>query len=113
MKYYIEEETRPLKEAFDEKILQWPDVTTRKMMGCPSYMAKGKMFALVVTRGLVLPKLDEQEKENLTDVHEWEPFKAHRTVKKWAHLKTDPEDIEKLLPFIKASYRNALKEAEG
>ena len=78
MKYYIEEETRPLKEAFDEKILQWPDVITRKMMGCPSYMAKGKMFALVVTRGLVLTKLDEQEKQNLTDVHEWEPIEPSR-----------------------------------
>jgi TfoX/Sxy family transcriptional regulator of competence genes len=111
MKYYIEEETLPLKTAFDEIILQLPDVTTRKMMGCPCYMANGKMFALLVTGGIVLTKLNEEEKQSLAELYEWRPFEAHRTIKKWAYLKAESSDLENLLPFIKASYRNALKEA--
>lgn len=52
------------------------------MMGSPSYMAKGKMFALMVTRGMVLTKLDMEGQKELSKVHEWQHFKAHKTVKK-------------------------------
>jgi hypothetical protein len=58
MKYYIEEETVGLKAALDKELLSWKGVEERKMMGCPSYLVGRKMFALVVTGGIVITKLD-------------------------------------------------------
>jgi hypothetical protein len=57
LKWYIEEETRELREAFEKEILNWPNVTSKKMLGCPCYLVKGKMFAGMVTKGIVMPRL--------------------------------------------------------
>ncbi len=92
MKYYIEEETVRLKAALDREILSWEGVDERKMMGCPSYLVGRKMFALVVTGGILITKLDDESKKALSGVHPWKPFDAHRTIKKWAHLELEPED---------------------
>ena len=58
MKYYVKEE-----------IISWPRVTNRKMMGCPCYLAGGKMFAGLVTRGMVITKLTPEEKDELGENH--------------------------------------------
>ena len=65
MKWYIEEETKELREAFEKEILQWPQVNCKRMFGCPCYLANGKMFAGLVTKGLILTKLNDSEKEEL------------------------------------------------
>lgn len=111
MKYYIEEETVGLKSALDREILSWEGVEERKMMGCPSYLVGRKMFALVVTKGAVITKLDDESKKALSGVHPWKPFEAHRTIKKWAHLELEPEDVPSVIPFILKSYEAAKKEA--
>ncbi len=59
MKYYIEEETVDLKAALDQEVLSWEGVEERKMMGCPSHLVERKIFALVVTGGIVIRKLDD------------------------------------------------------
>lgn len=111
MKYYIAEETVCLKAALDREVLSWEGMEERKMMGCPSYLVGRKMFALVVTGGIVITKLDEAQKEALTAVHQWEPFCAHRTIKKWVHLKVDPDNLPSIVPFIKDCYLSALMES--
>jgi len=111
MKYYIAEETVGLKAALDRETLIWEGVEERKMMGCLSYLVGRKMFALVVTKGAVITKLDEESKKALSGVHQWKPFEAHRTVKKWAHLKLEPEDVPSIVPFIRKSYEAAKEEA--
>ena len=111
MKYYITEETVDLKAALDKEVLSWEGVEEWKMMGCPCYLVGGKMFALVVTKGVVITKLDDEQKEALSDVHPWGPFNAHRTIKKWAHLTVDPDNLSAVLPFIKDSYISALNES--
>ena len=70
------------------------------------------MFALVVTGGVVITKLDDGQKEALTKIHPWEQFKAHLTIKKWAHLTVDPDNLSTILPFIKDSYRSELIESQ-
>ena len=112
MKYYIEEETVDLKAALDKELLTWNGVEERKMMGCPSYLVGRKMFALVVTGGIVITKLDDGQKEALTAVHPWEPFNAHRTIKKWAHLMLTADELEGVFPFIRHSYDSALYESK-
>jgi TfoX/Sxy family transcriptional regulator of competence genes len=86
-------------------------VEERKMMGCLSYLVGRKMFALVVTKGIVITKLDDESKKALLGVHPWKPFDAHRTIKKWAHLELEPEDVPSIISFIRKSYEAAKKEA--
>lgn len=62
MKWYIEEETKELRQALEKEILKWPHVDYKKMFGCPCYLANGKMFAGLVTKGLIITKLNEIEK---------------------------------------------------
>ena len=110
MKWYVEEETRALREALEREILSWSQVTHRKMMGCPCYMANGKMFAGLVTGGMVITKLTQDEREELGKIHSVKPFQAGgRTLKKWAHLTLEPEDLEEIMPYVRASYEAALK----
>lgn len=47
MKYYDEEKMKNLRLKFDEKLLIWPDVTTKKMYGFPCYKNKNKLFAFL------------------------------------------------------------------
>ncbi len=110
MKYYVEMETEGLREALEAEILAWPKVTHKKMMGCPCYLAGGKMFAGLVTRGMVITKLTPGEKDELAGVHPVEPFTmGARTIKKWARLTLEPGELEKVLPHIRKSYEKALE----
>ena len=59
MKWYIEEQTKDLRQALEKIILGWYKVTYRKMFGCPCYLANGKMFAGLVTKGVIITKLNE------------------------------------------------------
>ncbi len=54
MKLYAEEEARRTRLRFEEEVLDWPEVTTKKMFGCPGYQAAGTLFAILITRGLVM-----------------------------------------------------------
>jgi len=100
-----------LKAALDQELLSWDGVEERKMMGCPSYLVGRKMFALVVTGGVVITKLDDTQKEALSNVHQWELFNAHRTIKKWAHPQLKSSSVETSLPFVKMSYERAKETA--
>jgi TfoX/Sxy family transcriptional regulator of competence genes len=110
MRYYIEEEMKALRERFEEIVLGWPDVTSRKMFGCPSYLAKGTVFGILVTKGLVLTRLSEKDRRELSNTHETTPFEANRRViKSWIRIPvSDPEDIKELLPFVRKSHEAAL-----
>jgi hypothetical protein len=61
LKWYIEEETKELRQALEKEILGWYKVTFKKMFGCPCYLANGKMFVGLITKGVVITKLDESE----------------------------------------------------
>lgn len=112
MKYYIEEETRDLRLAVEGELLSWPKVEARRMMGCPSYLAGGKIFASLVTGGMLITKLTEEMREELNEIAPVKPFNTgSRTIKRWAHIKVGPERLSELIPFLKASYEQALREA--
>ena len=56
MQYYNEEKMKNLRLKLEKEILSWPNVTTKKMYGCPCYKYKEKLFAFLVTDGVVLTK---------------------------------------------------------
>ena len=108
MKWYIEEETRELREAFEQEILKWPQVDYKKMFGCPCYLANGKMFAGLVTKGLVITKLKSAEKEELQKLREIKPFVAgSKIIRSWVQINLDPQELKEIMPYVKKSYERA------
>lgn len=112
MKYYSEDEMKDIRAAFEEKILAWPDVTTRKMFGCPCYKADNKLFAFLVTGGVVLTKLSEADRGSLSAIYRTEPFQAgKRTVNNWPRVPVfNKVELPELIPFVEKSYTAALIE---
>ncbi|PVX25798.1 MAG: hypothetical protein CW691_03470 [Candidatus Bathyarchaeum sp.] len=109
LKWYLEEETKELRESFENQILNWPYITSKKMFGCPCYLAKGKMFAGMVTKGIVITKLTDLEKEDLQKIRETKPFVAGgKTIRNWVHLTLQPEDLNEIMPYVKKSYERAI-----
>ena len=114
MKIYHAERMDPLKEAFEADVLLWPETEGRKMMGCPCYMAGGKMFATIVDDAVVITKLDEGDREKLMADHDAAPF-THGTkvMSKWMKVPVEGDgDLPDLLPYLMRSYEAAMKEAK-
>ena len=109
MKWYVEEETKELREAFEKEILKWPQVDYKKMFGCPCYLANGKMFAGLVTKGIIITKLNDLEKEELKKLREIRPFVASdKIIKSWVHVDLEPKDLKEIMPYVKKSYDRAI-----
>ena len=109
MKWYIEEETKELREAFEKEILKLPKVDYKKMFGCPCYLANGKMFAGMVTKGIVITKLTSLETEELKKLREIKPFVAgNKIIRSWVAVEIDPKDIKEIMPYVKISYNRAI-----
>ena len=106
MHYYNEEKMKNLRVRLEKEILSWPDVTTKKMYGCPCYKYHDKLFAFLVTDGVVLTKASEQDKIRLAEEFMIKSFQAaNRTMKGWPQIPVDEtSDLTKILPYIKNSY---------
>lgn len=110
MQYYNEEKMRNLRLRLEKEVLSWSNVTTKKMYGCPCYKHNDKLFAFLVTNGVVLIKVSEQDKIQLSKEFEVKPFKAgeKRIMYIWPQVSVNtPSDLEKILPFIKNSYNQS------
>jgi len=75
MQYYNEAKMHNLRLKIEKEILSWPNVTTKKMYGCPCYKNKEKLFAFLVTDGVVLTKVSEQDKIQLSEEFTLSPSK--------------------------------------
>ena len=113
MKYYSEEHTEDLRLAFEEKVLQWPQVTTKKMFGCPCYQGDGKLFAFLVTNGIVITQLPQTDRESLSRYHQTTFFQAgKKAIRNWIRLSTgNKENLDGIMPFVRKSYEAALRKA--
>ena len=114
MKYFDKDEGAALKSAFDERVLDWPNVTAKTMFGCPSYQAEDTLFAVLVTDGVALTRLPSDHREQVTQAFETGPFQAgERTVTKWVQITIDDvAELDSLVPHIKASYESALEKSD-
>ena len=109
MQYYNKEKMQNLRLRIEKEILSWPNVTTKKMYGCPCYKYKDKLFAFLVTDGVVLTKASEQDKIKLSQEFTIKPFQAAtRTMKGWPQIPIDVKsDFEKIITYIKNSYNKS------
>jgi hypothetical protein len=109
MHYYNEEKMKNLRVRLETEILCWPNVTTKKMYGCPCYKYNEKLFAFLVTDGVVLTKTSELDKIKLSKEFIIKPFQAAtKTMKGWPQIPLDEtSDLKKIIAFIKKSYNQS------
>jgi TfoX/Sxy family transcriptional regulator of competence genes len=109
---YLEDDAGDVREVLEDAILGWEGVSVRRMFGCPSYLADGVLFAIVINRGVVLTLLDPAARAELAETASVEPFRAgHKLIHRWARVNIDKVDeVEAILPFVRQSYRAAMAE---
>ncbi len=98
-----------LRLPLEREVLGWPGVRRKTMFGCPAYSAGDALFAFLVTRGIVLTRLSEGEREDLARASGGTPFQAGpRVVRGWIRLPlTVLGDLEGILPLLRRSYEAA------
>lgn len=79
------------------------------MFGCPCYQVGGNLFAFLVNEGIILTKLNEKQKEELSAKFDAAPFQARKkTVNKWVKLSLQSKDaLSDVYPYLRQSYENA------
>ncbi|KON34065.1 MAG: hypothetical protein AC479_02155 [miscellaneous Crenarchaeota group-6 archaeon AD8-1] len=114
MKYYSEEETKDLRLSFEEQIQSWPQVSKKIMFGCPSYKTNEKLFVFLITKGIVITKLNENQREELSKKYETGFFQAGKKImKNWIIIPIKQKsELGKLMPFVIKSYNNAILESK-
>ncbi len=110
MIYYTEPEGQALRDAFDARVLHWPKVTTRRMFGCPAYLADGKLFAFLVNDGVVITQVRKHDRQILAEAFVTAPFKAgEREIDRWLQVTLDnPERLPRVMHFVEKSYDTVL-----
>ena len=109
-RFYSEEAMGALRARFEAKVLTWPGVKGRQMFGCPCYDA-AKMFAFLVTNGVVVTRLSEADRVTLSKRRGVAPFQPMgRAVSKWLQVPVKTgRDIDAVLPWVEKSYRAVRK----
>ena len=68
------------------------------------------MFAGLVTKGIVITKLTDEEKLELSKVKKIGPFIAgEKVIKSWVQINLEAKELSKVLPYVKKSYQRAIK----
>lgn len=113
--YYSESEAKELRQKIEDTVLAWPDVQKKMMFGSPSYTARGTIFMMLVTGGIILTRLGQAEKDALLSDPDAGYFEGHgRVMKKWIRISIrDLSAVDIFMPSLKSSYRNALAEADA
>ncbi len=108
MRYYSEEQTKNLRRAFEEAVLEWSKVSTEKMFGCPCYKVGNKLFAFFVTRGIVITQLTQTDRVKLSTRHRATVFHAgKRRIQNWVRVPiTDGRDLARIMPYVRRSYES-------
>src|SRR5262249_46295195 len=109
MPYYSETDMTAVRTALEAAVLTWPRVERRRMFGCPTYLVGGRLFAFLVTGGVVLTRLPEDLRELFRREHAAPPFRAGpRTYRGWLRAAlSDPSRLDALLPYLQHSYAHA------
>lgn len=114
METFDERRAEALKLALEDVVLDWQAVTTPWMFGHPTYKAGGTIFAMVVNDGLVLTRLPDVERERLAESYEIGPFEAGgQTIDSWVHVRVGADDLDDVVPFVRASHEVALGESRS
>jgi len=110
MKYYDEEQMGETRQKLERELLLWKNVTSRKIMGSPTFFCGRSFLAFLVTKGIVITKLSDADHANLP--RNVKPFAmtGARVPKNWVMIPLEkPEDIQNAIPYVRQSYEALAK----
>lgn len=81
------------------------------MFGCPCYQINGKLFAFLVTNGVVLTHLNPGDRAVAADRRGAAAFRAgKKIVRSWVHLPIqDRKNLQQIIPLVRKNYEAAYK----
>ena len=102
-----------LREALDDLVLGWPEVTTGKLFGSHAYRAGGVLFAMVGGEGLILTRLGEEQRHLAAAQCGAHPFVGHgRELPGWTEFAlADAAGVAAVWSLVRDAYENAIAEA--
>jgi TfoX/Sxy family transcriptional regulator of competence genes len=101
-----------LAASLSEQLLGQPQVTEKYMFGCPCFLVREKLFALVHDGNLVLTCLSPSSRETLLESGEHKIFTGGNKIKTWLELTVvDERTLSELLPYIEESKKAAAAKA--
>ena len=108
---YDDAAMRDLRAMFEDIVLPWPLVTTKRMFGSPCYLAAERLFAFQVSDGCVLTRLPETKAAELSGRMQVKPFLSKgKKIGRWVEVSiAGEEELAILVPYIMESYEEALK----
>ena len=97
------------REILESEVLHKPEVTTKRMFGCPCYKVKNALFGFLVTKGLVLTKLPDADREEALKIPGADFFKpGTRVMRKWVQIPLKgPEALPEVIALLWKSYEHA------
>ena len=95
-----------VKVALDGHLLTWKDVTSRRLFGGVSYMARGKMFA-VLMEGVLGMKLSDELRAQALTLAGVSPFRSPSGGRfgQWVQfVLIMGEDVPAVIPWVEAAH---------
>lgn len=107
MHYYDEVVMQTRRAAMEQALKRIPGLTVKKMFGCPCYKRDGKLFAFLVTDGLVLTQVDAKVRVRLVAKFQGGAFHAgKKAIESWVQLPFQSRNqVEDYLPLLLRSLR--------
>jgi hypothetical protein len=109
MDRYSEESMHTIRVSLERDLFRWPGVTTRLIFCLPGYIVNGKVFALLVTGGIILTKLPEIDRALVFKRFQTVPVTGHGgVITEWVQIiLPETGDLSTILPLVKKSYDEA------
>ncbi len=104
-----------IQAALDDLVRGWPDVTTGKMFGSRAYRAKGVLFAMIGGEGVILTKLQPDQRENAARESRAHTFIGHgKEIPAWIEFPLeDATGVASMASLVRHAYENALTDADA
>ena len=105
MKHFDEEKMELIRKEFEKTFMKWMGVSSRPMMGCLCYFYNRKFVCFLVTDGMVIMKLAEEDQARLKEEFGGKPFEmAGQTGRMWVTPLRSIADVRAVMPFVRKRY---------
>ena len=97
---------KEIRQSLEQELMNWQNIATKKMFGCPCYKVNEKLFVFLITNAVVITDLNQEDKTKLSKQYPTTFFRANnREMKNWIQIPiNNKEDLKPLLPYIRKAY---------
>jgi len=105
VKYFDEQKMELIQKEFEKTVLKWKGLVSRPMMGCLCYLYNRKFVSILVTDGIVVMKLADEDQAKLKAELGGKPFEmAGKTGRMWVTPLKSVGDLRAVMPYVKKRY---------